>query len=111
MGIVVGGCRQAEISAHVIAVAQNNLLVLGLNIVELRQAVAAHGVVSEIDIGQTQIALIGILISELQLQLHGMGRAIRGVAQFGIEVADIEPRVIRAAIDRLKAIRLPLMGF
>ena len=39
----------------------------GVNIVQRREAVATEGAIAEIAIGQTEVALIGILVGSLQL--------------------------------------------
>ena len=105
--VVVGGDRQPGGVAQRELVAQDVLVVLGLDVVELRHAVAAVGIGAEVGVGEAEVALLGILVGVLELEVDLVARAGRGVAQLQRVVLELQPGLALAAVDLLEAVRAP----
>ncbi len=111
VAIGIGGRRQLPCIARCVFVANDHLLVVGRNPVERRQTVAAFRIGTKVRIGKPEVALVGTLPGQLDLEFRSMGRLWRRVGELDGVVANIESGVRIAAINDLVAVREPLMGF
>ena len=110
VAVVVGGGRKPHRVAGGVLVAEDGLFVVRFDPVEGRQAVAPHGIGTEVVVGQAEIALVGDLVGELQLEFDPMARLGWRQRELDRVVAHIETGVIAAPVDGLESVGDPPVG-